>query len=134
MIVTRSWGATSVLIMPFTRLPHVTMNSSGLMYSGYSDSIAIAVQSADGQTQRVIRWTHDPEPVTSRDVNTYFSTRSKGYRRAAEKAGIPDTKPAFQNFVVDDRDRVWVQLSTAYEATEATYVILDTSGKEVDRV
>lgn len=134
MVVNSSWGGTSVLIMPFTRLPHITMNSSGLLYSGYSDSIAIAVQSADGQTQRVIRWTHDPEPVTSHDVNAYFSTRSKGYRRAAQKAGIPDTKPAFQNFVVDDRDRVWVQLNTAYKATVATCVVLDASGKEVGRV
>ena len=134
MIATRSWGGASVLIMPFTRLPRITVNSSGLLYSGYSDSIAIAVQSADGETQRVIRWTHDPEPVTSHDVNAYFSTRSKGYRKAAQEAGIPDTKPAFQTFVVDDRDRVWVQLNAALEATVATCVILDATGTEVDRV
>ena len=133
MVATRSRGSKGVFIMPFTRMPRVTMNSGGLLYSAYSDSIAITVRSANGQEQRVIRWTHEPVPLTSREVNDYFSGRTRAYRRAAEDAGIPSTKPAFQNYVVDDRDRVWVQLSAPYESRSASYVILDASGNQLGR-
>ena len=52
----------------------------------------------------------------------------------AKRQAYLTRRQPFQTFVVDDRDRVWVQLSTAHEVAEATRVILDASGNEVDRV
>lgn len=122
----------SFYVVPFGRSPVIAASSTGLLYSAYSDSISVAVRSVDGRVKHRIRWEHTPVPVTFKDREARFSGSSKGYRNATQKAGIHSTKPAFQHFVVDDQENVWVQLSTAYGATTARWLILDKSGNVVD--
>ncbi len=126
-------GERGFWYMPFSPRPRATMDANGLLYSGYGDANTIAVRSVDGQMQHTIRWTHNPVPVTSRDLKAVFDGRSRRYRKTMQEADLPKNKPVFQHFVIDDQKRVWVQLSVAYGATETTWVILDMDGNQIDR-
>lgn len=120
------------LIMPFSGKPVSRVSDLGLVYSGHGDSTAIIVRSVDGQAKRRIELTYDPVPVTSEDLDKRFKGTSRAYRRILREAGLPKIKPMFQHFVVDDREHVWVKLSTAYGGNSAVWLIFDEEGNQVN--
>ena len=131
--VIRSRGGAAITDLPFGRAPWSTVSMSGLIYSAFSDSSRVMIQSADGRVRRKVFWTHEPIPVTEKDLDHAFRDNSPRFRRAVMKFGVPETKPAFQNIVVDDQERMWVQLSAPLGAPTAQHLILDGEGTELGR-
>ncbi len=134
MILFRFSGASGFWFMPFGGIARHTMSGTGLVYSGHGDSTFITVRSTDGRVKRKIDLTHVPVPVTSEDLEEHFKQvdASRRYRRTLREAGIPKIKPMFQHFVVDDQERLWIQLSAAYGAKAAMWTILDEDGTPVN--
>lgn len=126
-------GGAVISDLPFGRATWGTVSMSGLVYFAFSDSSRITIQSADGRVRRRVSWTHQPVPVTDEDLDHAFRDNSRRFRRAVMKFGVPETKPAFQNIVVDDQERIWVQLSAPYGTPMARHLILDDEGNELGR-
>ena len=134
-IAYKYFGASGFYWMPFGPREEVAVSLNGLVYFGYGNSPAITIRSVDEEVHRNITWTRDPEPVTPRDVDALFSRENlarqeRSYRSVMRKTTLPTHKPAFHNFAVDDKDRVWIQMSAPHGAEAKPWLILDGDGKE----
>ena len=131
MITFRFTGASGYWWLPFGGLPRHTVSAAGQLYSGHGDSTTITVRSPDRRIQHRIKLLHAQVPIVSEDLEDHFKDKSRRYRRTMREVGLPKTKPVFQYFVVDDYERVWMQLSSPYGAATTTWVILDGDGTQV---
>ena len=129
-------GSISMRRMPFRGMPEFYASQKGFLYAAHGDASAITVMSTDGAVQDTIRWTHDPVPVTRREAEETLEKLSRRTRKVLRQKGIgiPKSKAAFTNLVVDEQDRVWIQLSAAYGESLATCLILSADGNKVDSV
>ena len=125
-------GRVGYVSVPFARSPALAVGRDDMLYYGWNDAIEIAIVSADGSTRDTIRYEHDPVPITDSEMDEAVPENpfSLGLLGAREPHG---TKPAFQTFVVDEMNRVWIKLSSPEDATEVEWLILSRESHAVGR-
>ncbi len=121
--------------MPFGMRPVFEVGHDGLVYYGMSGSVDIRIKSLDFLDRGAIVWKHSPMPVTRSDREDFLKRTGEipSLRKALESATLPRYKPAYDQLIVDDQARVWLKLSTAFGAQNATWVVLDQTSQEVGR-
>ena len=119
------------LRMPFGKEHHVTMSPNGELHSGWSEAIEIRVQSVGGTLVRTVNHAHDPVPVTKNELDAFMTGLPRELRGALRDTGPQRSRPAYTNLVVDDQDRIWIQLSAATHAATAPCLILNPDGSAV---
>lgn len=107
--------------LPFSRRALFDMGPEGLMHHACSGSLHVATYDQQGVKQRSIEIPFDPIPVRLEDLEIALKDRSKA-ERAAVREHIPDTKPAFEYFLVDDEGRYWFGRPTAHPDSVAWWV------------
>ena len=111
--------------MSFGRDPVLRMGPGGKLFSGWTESVNIAVISAEGAQSNTV--TH---ALTRQEIERYADGRADWFRQAVLAADLPATKPAFETFVVDDRDRIWIKITPPSVAdTTAQWLVLDTNSR-----
>ncbi len=79
-------------------------------YTLWTDSLAIDAYTIDGDYRRVFSHSLEPVRVTGEErdsvLNRYASVREDLRRK------LPDVKPTVNNFIMDDHQRIWVELLT----------------------
>lgn len=117
-LVTRSprYGY-SVGPMPFGRRPVLRLGRDDRLYYGWSDSLAVGIHSLDGARVGRVGRAHPVHRVTQPDLDALLGSYGtdlsrKLLRDAIGEGRVPSTKPAFRDFLVDDRGRVWVNVVT----------------------
>ena len=98
-----------VLRMPFGRNPVFRLGSGGSLYSGWTESVDIAVTMPDGAQSSAVTHTLASIPLTRQEIERYIESLPALFRSHIVKADLPATKPAYETFVVDDRRRVWIK-------------------------
>lgn len=98
--------------IPFARAPHVVAGPRGHVHYAWSDSLGVSVYDMDGKLHRTIDIPFESVPVTEADRERELSGQSAESRAAVEDK-IPSTKPAFDDFLVDDEGRYWFGRPTA---------------------
>lgn len=100
---------------PFRSRPVVEVGPDGRIYYGSTDSLAIGIFSLQGQQVGGFSAPYESAPITDEDVEDVYAAHEESWAntfgRALEES-TPETWPAFKNFVVDDRGRIWVGLIT----------------------
>ncbi len=91
---------------PFSRRPSFSLGPEGAFHHAWNDSLRVTTYSQTGERQRVVEIPFDPVPVSPDERKAALSDRSKD-ERAALQEHVPDTKPAFEHFLVDDEGRYW---------------------------
>lgn len=130
-IVNASGGGISVASMPFGRTYSYDVGADGLLYSGWSDAIDIAMSTANGSTQGTIRRNHEAVPVTQEDIDVYLADVSDFGKQMIASADLPKTMPAYETFTVDDQGRVWVKGYSTKDAPTTTWSVLSKEGAVV---
>ncbi len=130
-VVVLAGGRISVSPKPFGQKNVVTVSPSGKLYAGRSDAFSIEARFLNGDRDTTYSRQYEPLPVTKRELDTAMEGWSREKREALRKSGIPRTRPVFENFVVDEKDRIWVQASAARGATTAECIIIGADGKDV---
>ena len=102
------------------------LSASQLFYSGLNAEIDILVTSLAGDTVRTIRWPHDPVPLTRNDIPAGLD--------AEVRKMYPEFKPAYQYFVIDDQDNIWIKDYVEAPASEARWQVLDSEGRFIGQV
>ena len=120
-----------IMPLPFARRAHVRLGPNGRVYAGRNDSLRISITSQSGELEGLIRLHLQLEPVTRADIQESLSGRDASDREAIRETGIPETKPAYSTFTVDDQGRVWVKGRTTEDDTYAPWLILDQEGSVV---
>lgn len=77
----------------------------------WSDSLRVAVYDQTGEKQRTVDVPFEAVPVTETDREQVMKGWSSEHRAAVESE-IPDTKPAFDRFLIDDTGRYWFKRPT----------------------
>lgn len=100
---------------PFGRDFVIDLGPENRIYYGSTDSLKIGIFTLQGQRVGGFSTPYEPPPVTDQDVEDAFAAKSESWReefRRVFEESVPETWPAFENFVVDDQGRLWIGLLT----------------------
>ena len=125
--------------LPFGRRPVFRIGPGGELYAGWTESVDIAVIAPDGSFVGTVTHSLASNPVTREETERYAERHLKGapdwYRKATLEADIPATKPAYQDFVVDDRNRIWLKVTpTSVADAMAQWLVLDADSRPSGQV
>jgi hypothetical protein len=107
----------SITALLFARGPVWAVDGTSSYYGG-SERYEIGYYSHEGSLQRIVRRPLQPVPVTDADIQMAIEEELQSYpndesRRSARQAfaemEIPETMPAFTDFVVDAERNLWVR-------------------------
>ncbi len=106
-----------------------------------NDAYRLYHRSLAGDTTRIVERRYDPIPVDDIDreaVRERFARYGEQATNAIIVARIPDVKPAFESFVVDDLGYLWVVRTSAtgqdMSLKDATFDVFDPEGRYLGTV
>jgi len=116
--------------MPFPvgRETVLRMGPRGNLFAGWTESIDIEVVSPDGIQHNTVTHSLAPVPLTRQEIILFAEERSEISNSVYDEiltADLPATKPAFETFVVDDLERIWIKTTSPSVADTARWLILD---------
>ncbi len=120
--------------IPFGRSTKWELGLGGMLFSGWNDSINIAVMSIYGPEEKNISVTHDPIPVSDTDIKDWLSPYGPEMRAKFRERGLHSTKPAYRRLLVDDNNHVWLELSATQDSTDVEWIVLDMDSRVVGKV
>ena len=120
--------------IPFGRSMNWDLGSDGMLFSGWNDSINIAVMSINVPEERHISLIHDRIPISNAEMEDWLSYFGPETRAKFNERGLHTTKPAFEELLVDDNNRVWLELSATQDSTEVEWIVLDMDSRVVGKV
>ena len=124
-------GRVYAIRMPFPigRETVLRMGPKGNLFAGWTESISIAVVSPDGIQHNTVTHSLAPVPLTRQEIKLFAEEVSDGFfdwtYDVILAADLPATKPAFETFVVDDLERIWIKTTSPSAADTARWLILD---------
>lgn len=120
--------------IPFRRSMNWGLGSDGMLFSGWNDSINIAVRSVNDSEEQHISMTHDPIPISDAEMENLLSYFGPETRAKFSERGLHTTKPAYEELLVDDNNRAWLKLSATQDSTKVEWIVLDMDSRVVGKV
>jgi hypothetical protein len=124
-------GRMLFISIPFVSSPNFALGPEGRVHYAWSDSLMVTAYGADGQAQRTVSIPFEPVPVTDAEIEEALEGRTRV--RDLVRSQIPETKPAFERFLVGPDGRYWFKRVTATPDT-ADWWIADPETRQVDVV
>ncbi len=123
-------GRIYAIRMPFPvgRETILRMGPNRNLFAGWTESIDIEVISPDGIEHNTVTHSLASVPLTRQEIKLFaegISGRSDWVYDKILTADLPATKPAFETFVVDDLERIWIKTASPSIADTARWLILD---------
>ena len=115
----RLWGRESFIIS----------SSDGLVHAGWNETIQVRTASLNGIVGEFVI-PHSPIPLTLDEINERISRYPTEWQ-VQFRADMPDTKPAFNAMVLDDEDRLWMQLSWPADSIKTDWLVIESSTGDV---
>jgi sugar lactone lactonase YvrE len=128
-----SWMMTGV---PFTPSLEWRLGHDGTYWAGLTGDYRIFQLSWSGDTLRSIRRDYEALPVTSTDLEE-AKEGLDWFIEAGGKADwsrIPSSKPAFEDFVIDDAGYLWVQMIAPEDESGRLFDVFDPEGRYLGEV
>ncbi len=119
LVYPRLWGRESFIIS----------SSDGLIHAGWNETIQVRTTSLNGIVGEFII-PHSPIPLTLNEINERISRYPTEWQIQFRR-DMPDTKPAFNAMVLDDEDRLWMQLSWPADSTMAEWLVVKSSTGDI---
>ncbi|MDE2771668.1 MAG: 6-bladed beta-propeller [Bacteroidota bacterium] len=120
--------------IPFGRSMMRGLGSDGMLFSGWNDSINIAVMSIYGPEEKHISLTHDPIPISDAEMENRQSFYGPEMRAKFSERGLHTTKPAFRRLLVDNNNRVWLKPGATQDSTDVKWIVVDMDSRVVGKV
>jgi hypothetical protein len=135
-VKTSADGGFSVTIPLFGRAPAHAVSADRVILGG-NDAYELAVYTAQGVLERLIRRRQQPRPVTDAAFEALKQKRLEGTdaswrpRMEAMYAAMPRpaTMPFYASALVDDEGNLWVQDFQAPSDTAVTWTVFDPEGR-----
>ncbi|MCY4233324.1 MAG: 6-bladed beta-propeller [Bacteroidetes bacterium] len=125
-------GGTGYTHMIFSHSPVVFVGKTGKIYSGSGKESEIRIMTVNGEIERTLSLDIEAIPVTRQDIEKSLENADEMRRRLTYASDIPENKPYYQHFTVDDLGHTWVQLNERYGATEVNWLIIDQNNDVVN--
>ena len=107
---------------------HIGFTNSNQLVSGYSDRFLFHITSLEGDTLRSIY--HDVTPPALDRSAMLDEFEDEEMRKDVASMDIPDTRPVYDSFFVDDDNNFWVELLTENRDVNKWWV-LDENGEKL---
>lgn len=91
----------------------VGLTPDNQLFYGWSGDVDLTFYDLAGKWAGVFRAVAETVPVTEADIEYALRDASDQRRRALEDTELPETKPALEAVLVDDRLRIWLDRFTA---------------------
>ena len=115
-------GSLGIRFVPFGRKATFRFSASGRLYSGWNETIDIAISSFDGTAMDSIKRSHVPIRVPDAELAAIDNPE--------DFDSIHKVYPAYATFIVDDRDQVWLKGVDQGDST-VEWLVLDAAGSVV---
>lgn len=98
---------------PFRRASFKQLGPDDRLYHTDNDSMRVDIYNLQRDHEHTIRVPFEPVPVTEKDIeHVKEQFDSEWASRMIDRADLAETKPAFDQFLVDDRHRLWFKRPT----------------------
>ncbi|MCC5941533.1 MAG: 6-bladed beta-propeller [Balneolaceae bacterium] len=128
MFMIRGENSIQIMSLPFMRDTHSEINSNEQIVWGYSDRIFLQFVSLDGEYIRSVYHSKENPPLDRAAMLSRYE--DPAVRESIRSLDIPETRPAFQYFRIDDENRIWISLNTEDEDENEIWV-LDPDGEKL---
>jgi hypothetical protein len=128
-----NWWITGV---PFSPRLEWRLARDGTYWAGLTSEYRIFQLSWEGDTLRSVRREYEALPVTAGDLEAAREDL-KWFIEAGGKpdwSRIPQVKPAFEDFILDDESNLWVQLVTEGDEEGRRFDVFDPEGRYLGEV
>jgi len=115
----RIWGRESFIIS----------SSDGPIHAGWNETIQVSTTSLSGVVGEFVI-PYSPIPITLDEKNEEVSRWPEEWQVQLRR-DVPDTKPAFNAMVLDDEDRLWMQLIWPADSAKAAWLVVESSTGDV---
>jgi hypothetical protein len=108
----------------------VRLDSKDRLHYVWSDTLGVATHDLRGQRVAAFRFDYAPPPVTRADLDRELSTVPESMRprlAAALEDSLPSRWPAVRGLLVDDHDRIWLELAGPLDQ-EVEWAAFSTAG------
>jgi hypothetical protein len=106
----------SVSLMPFASRPVIYLGPSGHIYYGHTDDLSISIVDVSGRMFGKIQYPVKRIKLTSemwtRELQQWPDRSLTMEKIKRSRSPVPEYLPAFEDFVVDDQERIWVAVNT----------------------
>jgi streptogramin lyase len=126
-------GRIRIRPIPFARETQTAVGPQSRLYYGWTDSLRIAAQAPDGTSEAVASVPTEPIPVQEAERDSAL-TNLDGDMKGMLASALPDTKPAFTQLLVDDKERLWVRRPTNATVPKHRWWILNPASKTIHEV
>ena len=121
--------------MPYPRDPVIRLGPDEFIYTGSTESVAVAVTAASGAMLETIEHSLEAIPITGSELEDWIGLLSDETAKPVRKANLRTTKPAYTTLVVDDSGRIWVKpIQSDSEAEDVQWLVLDAQSRLVGTV
>ena len=134
MAITAIGDGFRLWMVPFTRTTKVRDGPDARLYYGWNDSLHIKARTVSGERETIANIPAPSVPVSEAARDSAVAAVDENMRSLVASA-IPDTKPAFTDFIVGHDGRVWVQRpANGVDAEKVSWWILDPAEKTISKV
>ena len=126
-------GGGRIRYLPMTGETVTALDPAGRLYHGWTDSLRISAHDLNGSSEVVASVPTEPLPMQAADRDSMLSDIS-GTMKDMVASALPDTKPAFTQLLVDDKERLWVERPTKATVPKHRWWILNPTSKTIHEV
>jgi hypothetical protein len=128
-----SWYSMNI---PFAPLQHWQLDPRGFLWVGVSDGLRMHQVTFAGDTTLIVQGVYDPVAVAAAERDSAMATfeRFRDMEGSADASRVPEYKPAFQFFLVDDEGNLWFSRSLPAGRTGTVMDVFDGDGRYLGAV
>lgn len=112
--------------VPFSNTTLFAVNSQGLAFLGWTESLELTGYTSDGIQEVEISHGFDPVPADTEDMDEWLETMDPELQTTIESS-IPEYLPVMHNLVISDQNEIWVQVQI--ERTNANTLVFTPDGE-----
>ena len=128
MFMLQSENRFQIMSLPYMGESRYSLTQDEEIIWGFTDRVFLQVVSTDGEYKRAIYHSRQNPPL---DRTAFLENyEDEAIRNSIRELGIPDVRQAFQTFIVDSEDRIWIALTTE-DTDENEWWVLDKEGEKL---
>lgn len=122
MLFIQSDEMIMVRSVPYQRQPSIAFGPHNTIYYGHTDRALFQVFNSEGEQLRAIYYDQPNLPLNRSELLDRFRDNEPVYDEL-RKQNLPETMPVFQDFIVDDEDRLWVRIENNDLETDQWWIL-----------
>lgn len=107
----RGDGGMSVMLVPYKRSSVIRFANDGFVY-GQAEHFLFRFFDKEGNYTRAVYYNYDNHVLDRNEVLALFENRGEQWQNMVRNDRMPETRPSWSDFHVDDENRLWVLRNT----------------------